>query len=424
MAKHLSKFMTIAIVFVMVLTAVGSAIAQDDDKVVITISTWAGVDESAELQEIIDEINANNDDFEIVHEPIPSDYYTQVQTRLAGGTGADLYWMDQDHMGWATDGVFMDLTDMLAADDRATADIEDYFPGVIQTVTAGGEGIYGLPWIAQPVVLYYNKDLFDAAEIDYPDDTWDWDKFLEVAKELTIDEDEDGTPDQYGFIMNGWPPIQMFIWSFGGEIISDDLSESPIDTPEAIAGAQFYADMIYNEECCPSEATISEQGNAEMFKAGKVAMFMGGAADDLDRVEGLDVGISMVPMGPSGEHVTFAWIAATVINSATEHPDLAYEALIQLTEGIHHWKIVSPRVSMANVDDLIASEPRKEANAEDIIAAVPYMRGLYIIPRHSEWNTIFWEDFQDLLFHGEGTAEELAAEVRPLLEEVLPGAEE
>jgi multiple sugar transport system substrate-binding protein len=379
--------------------------------VMIRVTNWAGVDEAAEFQQIVDEVNANNTEFQVVYEPKPDDYYTQLQTQIAGGTAPDLFWLDQNHMEWAYDGVLLDISEYLANDERDVASPEDYFPGVWQTV-AINDGIYGLPWIAQPVVLYYNKDIFDEMSMEYPTAGWTWDDFKAAAEALTNEE-------HYGFVLNGWPPIHMFIWSFGGEVISEDLQTSPIDSPEAIAGAQFYADMIFNPACCPSEETIAEEGFGEMFKAGRVAMFMGGAADDLDRVEGLNVGVSPVPQDVNGGNTTFAWTAATVINAKTENPDLAYEALVQLTEGIHSWKIVSPRVSQANVEHLVASEPRKEANAEAILEAVPDMRAFRIIPRMAEWDTIFWEDFQDPLFHGEDTVENLAADARILLEDVL-----
>src|SRR5215216_4409416 len=103
-----------------------------DEPVTITLSTWAGVDESAELQTLIDEINASQTDYQLVHEPIPSDYYTQVKTQLAGGTGADLYWMDQNNMALASEGVFMGLNDCLAGAEPQTAgDLTDYYPGIL-----------------------------------------------------------------------------------------------------------------------------------------------------------------------------------------------------------------------------------------------------------------------------------------------------
>jgi len=392
------------------------------EKVTIRLTTWAGVEESAELQEVIDEINAQVDHFQIVHEPAPDEYYTKVQTALAGGTSADLIWLSQEWIaGMAAEGALLDITDYLMNDDPAVhpaADLNDYFPDIIKTAMYQGR-YYGLPWIAQPVVLYYNRALFDEAGLDYPTMDWAWEDFEQAAAALTKDLDGDGENDQWGFTMTGWPPPQMFVWQAGGEVISADLTECPIDAPEAIQGFDFYANMIYDDVHTPPEAVIQEQGFAEMFKAGKVAMFMGGAADDLDRVEGLDVGVVAVPAGPAGRP-TFAWTASTVIAAQTEHPDIAYEALVMLTEGIHHWKIVAPRKSLATAEGIVEAEPRKAANAEAIAEAVPYMRAFNIIPRHQEWDTIFWGDFMDPLFHHEGTAAELAPEIRPLLEELLP----
>ena len=61
----------------------------------IRLATWAGVDEAKELQAVIDKVNAQASDYEIVHEPQPADYYTKIQTNLAGGTAADLLWLSQ-----------------------------------------------------------------------------------------------------------------------------------------------------------------------------------------------------------------------------------------------------------------------------------------------------------------------------------------
>jgi multiple sugar transport system substrate-binding protein len=390
------------------------------DKVTIRLATWAGVEEAAELQEILDEINANETAFQIVHEPAPADYYTKVQTALAGGTAADLMWLSQEYIaGFAEQGALLDVTDCVAANsDIGAANVDDYFPDIIKTARFE-DRLYGLPWIAQPTVLYYNRALFDEAGVEHPTADWTWTEFQEAAAALTADTDGDGTNDQWGFSMNGWPPPQMFVWQAGGEVMAPDLSASPIDSPEAIEGFQFYADMIYDDVHTPPEAVIQEQGFGEMFKAGQIGMFMGGAADDLDRVEGLDVGVVSVPAGPAGGR-TFAWTASTVVAAQTENPDLACEALVKLTEGIHHWKIVAPRQSLATAEGIVEAEPRKEANAEAIAAAVSDMSAFTVIPRQQEWDTIFWSDFMDPLLHDQGTAEELAPEIRPQLEEVLP----
>jgi multiple sugar transport system substrate-binding protein len=410
----------IGLFLVLLILSVMPVAAQEP--VTIRMSTWAGVDEAAELQTILDGINAGQTEYQIVHEPIPSDYYTQVKTQLAGDTGADMFWIDQNNMALKSEGVFMDLTECLADSAAGTAgDLADYYPGILAVNEFDG-GVYGLPWIAQPVVTYYNKDLFDAAELDYPTADWTWDDLMTMGKALTEDTDGDGTVDQWGFTNNGWPPPYIFVWQAGGELISEDFTTAPIDSPEFIEGFEFYLSTAYNPELSPSTEIISEQGFGEMFKAGKIAMFMGGAADDLDRVEGLNVGVVRVPGHPkTGSHTTFAWNASTVVNAQTANPELACKALVAVTEGIQSWKIVSPRISQGTVEHLVKSEPRKEASAEAIIDASKDMRALPVFGNYAKFDEVFWSEFWGPLINKETdlSVAELAAEARPDLEETL-----
>ena len=129
--------------------------------------------------------------------------------------------------------------------------------------------------------------------------------------------------------------------------------------------------------------------------------------------------MALVPMGPK-DRTTFAWTAITAVASQTENPDLAVKAMVALTDGIHHWKVLAPRKSLATVEVIAAAVPGKEESAPVILQAAESMRSFNIIPRHAEWDTIFWEQFQDPLFHQKGSAADLAAEARSKLEELLP----
>ncbi len=383
------------------------------EKVKIRLATWAGADESKELQAVIDKVNAKQTAYEIVHEPAPADYYTKVQTMFAGNTAPDLLWFGQEYIApYASKGVLMDLTDRLNTDQRGAAKLNDYFPMVLESAQMNGK-TYGLPWIAQPVIVYYNKKLFQEKNVPLPTDAWTWDQFLDAAKKLT-----DKSKGVYGTAFNGWPPVHMFIWQAGGEVISPDLKSSPIDSPEALKGLEFYSSVIYNDQVAAPQATINEQGFGDMFKKGKIAMFFGGAADDLDRVDGLDVGTVKVPKGPKAQ-TTFAWSASTVVNAKTKYPQEAYDALVELTEGVQNWKIVSPRKSQATKEHLVKSEPRKEKAADTILRAAQDMRAFRIVPKHQEWDTIFWEQLQDPLYSKKGTAADLAKAARAKLEAVL-----
>ena len=45
--------------------------------------------------------------------------------------------------------------------------------------------LYGLPWIAQPVVVYYNKDCSMPPVLAYPTADWTWDDFIDDGEALT-----------------------------------------------------------------------------------------------------------------------------------------------------------------------------------------------------------------------------------------------
>jgi multiple sugar transport system substrate-binding protein len=95
------------------------------------------------------------------------------------------------------------------------------------------------------------------------------------------------------------------------------------------------------------------------------------------------VGTVVVPKGPK-TRTTFAWSASTVVSAQTKYPDQAYEALVDLTEGIHNWKVMAPRKSLATKEQIIKAEPRKANTADTIVKAAADMRAFRIVPKHQE----------------------------------------
>ena len=180
------------------LLIMGASAVAASDPVTIHVSTWTADDEAAHVQSLIDTINAGNTEFQLVHDALPLDYYTQIQSQMDAGSAPDLLWMDQNHLSLAAQGSFLALNDSVAnAQSKTAGDVNDYFPGIIQTDYQKNV-LYGLPWVAQPVVVYYNKGLFDAARLAYPTSDWIWDDFTTIAKALTQDTNGDGTVDQWG----------------------------------------------------------------------------------------------------------------------------------------------------------------------------------------------------------------------------------
>ncbi|MGG6311924.1 ABC transporter substrate-binding protein [Paenibacillus macerans] len=394
-------------------------------KVEVRLTTWAGADEAKELQQILDELNEKSTAYTIVQDSNPAEYDTRLITQLTGDSGPDLFWISAQRAAqFSAEGAMLDITDRLKESSHPAANIEDYYEASLQPFTHDGK-IYGLPWLQQPVMLYANKALFDEAGVGYPDETWTWEQFTDAATKLTKDKNgkhpgeeefDDKSVAQWGFTLNGWPPSTMFIWQNGGEVLTED-GKSPIDSPEATAALNFYSELVKGP-LTPSQQIVRDRGFDKMFRDGQVAMFMGGAADDLDStVE--NVQAFMVPAGPTGIHATFGDVLGMGINAKTKNADAAFAALVDLSDAIHHWKIMPPRVSLADLATLQELHPKKSHSLEAIIASMEYARPYRYSEKYPEWDNIFWTQLMDPIINAGTAPEKLIPEVKPLLEKAM-----
>lgn len=399
--------------------------AQNTEKVEIRLSTWAGADEAEELQAILDELNENSDTYTIVQDSNPAEYETRLITQLSGSSGPDLFWVSAQRAAqFASEGVMLDITDRLDASSHEAAQLSDYYEGSLQPFTVDGK-LFGLPWLQQPVMMYVNQSLFEEAGLSLPDENWTWDDFKAAATALTKDSEgrnpgDDGFDEesivQWGFTMNGWPPSQMFIWQNGGEVLTED-GESPIDTPEAIEALNYYSELI-NGPLTPSQQIIRDRGFDTMFRDKQVAMFMGGAADDLDStVESVQA--YMVPAGPDGIHATYSDVLGMGINAKTKNPDAAFEALVDLSDAIHHWKIMPPRVSLSDLETLQELHPNKAHSLDAIIASMDFAKPYRFSEKYPDWDNIYWTQLMDPIVNAGADPEELIPQVKPLLEDAM-----
>jgi len=376
---------------------------------------WGGASETNQLRRlVIDPINFRSGGFRIRLVQIPSDYHTKLSTMIAGGTPPDFFYLSQEYVpAFAAAGALLDLTDMIAADGDEVTDLGDYYPNVLEVCRRDGR-LYGLPWIAQPVVLYCNAELFRRCGVALPDGRWDWDRFVDAARRLTRDTDGDGRIDQWGFIINGWPPYQMWVWQNGADVVDRRSGRLNFDDPRVTEAMDAYAGLIHRHGLAPPLSIVSETGFSEMFRAGRAAMFMGGAADDLDRIDGLEVVVAEVPTGPGGVRATFAWTAGLHISRSVHDPHAAFAVWKQILEAIHRWKIPAPRKSLAARLEEI--EPRKAPAAAVIRASMEYMRTPAVFERQVQWDTIFWEEIEDELLRKGTPAEELIGRKIGILE--------
>lgn len=193
-------------------------------------------------------------------------YFTALQTRIAGNDAPDAFELNYENfVSYADSGTLLDL--------EATA------PDVVDSsVYAGGaydafnyQGVqYGLPGSFSVVVLFYNRDIFDAAGLDYPDETWNWADELSAAEALT---------DSANGVWGDFQPIQFFefykvLAQNGGSFFNADQTEATFNSPEGIEAAEWLVSKVGN--VMPTVEEMGGQDDGGLFMNGQIAMWHSG----------------------------------------------------------------------------------------------------------------------------------------------------
>ncbi len=181
----------------------------------------------------------------------------KLQTMIAGGDAPDLMMLNTGQFeGFASRGALMPLDDFVGQEQF---DLGIFWPQAIDGCRFHGK-LYGLPRDMSNVILYYNKDLFDASKVAYPDDKWTWDDLLKASQALTIDKNGDGKVDQWGFAVNNIVWVWAgFVWGNGGEILSPDRTQCMLEEPATIEALQFYYDLQTKYQVSPPPGSLPEQ---------------------------------------------------------------------------------------------------------------------------------------------------------------------
>ncbi|MCB0243455.1 MAG: sugar ABC transporter substrate-binding protein, partial [Anaerolineae bacterium] len=214
------------------------------EPVTITWAFWGGPEELASAQMVADAFMAEHPQIKIETWNQPwDDYFTKIQALWASGDAKAIpdiafLWPTPQY---AAEGVLENLDTYIK---DSGYDLGDYWPGLLESASYQGS-VYGFPRDNEVNVLYYNKDLFDAAGVAYPDENWTWDDLKAAAEKLTVKDGD--TVTQYALAMEGGiGKVSTWINQNGGAIVDDYVNPSKcmLDAPESVEALTFFADLM------------------------------------------------------------------------------------------------------------------------------------------------------------------------------------
>jgi multiple sugar transport system substrate-binding protein len=294
---------------------------------VVTLEWWTVNSEeySEQVQrDMAAQFEAANPNIKVNVTVLPeSGFDEKMTTTLGAGQGAPdiaFFWNNS----WFPEA--LDLTPYIEAD--SSFDKEMYFPGFWNTRAVWNDKIVGLPLGVGANFVMYNKDLFDAAGIDYPTEAWTADDFTAIATQLKDDEAK-----RFG----GDRPRGPFraIWAnYGARPYSDDSTtvEGYLNGPESVAAYTWLWDLV-DSGSTPTPADIEVLGTEgtgpiDLFLSNRLAMATLNQGHMLNAVDaGANFGLAPEPDGPGDDRFVNAWSLTASIWKGTEHPQEAWEFL-------------------------------------------------------------------------------------------------
>jgi multiple sugar transport system substrate-binding protein len=281
-----------SVALAMVLTACsqGSATSPtaDDDasdgNVTIRYMNFSANDgHEADLEAIVAAFEDENPDVDVDVETLPyADYFTKLQTAVAGGTAADAFELNYENfVTYAANGSLAELTGV---------DAGAYNDSLIEAFTLDGVQ-YGLPESFSNVVLFYNKGLFDAAGVDVPTADWTWQDEKAAAEALTAD----GVWGDYQPV--SFHEFYKVLAQSGGEFFNEDKTQATFASPEGIAAATWLVEKSGTTMPTEADGAGTPDFDSNLFKEGKLAMWHSGIwmFGALAEVEGLDWDVVVEP---------------------------------------------------------------------------------------------------------------------------------
>ena len=342
MKKHLSAILASALALVLLMSACGPAASNPtgtpgnpdpkpsqqqetppaDQPVTITYSNYnaSGGNEET-LQKMYEAFHEEYPNITVEIETIAyNDYFTQLQTRVSGGTAPDCYELNiENFAAYANKGALAEITgvDFSGLDETS-----------LNAFNVDGKQ-YGLPGKFSNVVLFYNKDLFDQAKIDYPTADWTQDDLQKAAEAIRALGD-----DIYGYYQPlTYNEFYKVVAQFGGSLLNADKTEFTINAPENVAAAQMMADRILVSNVQPNEVQMGGIGDWDLFMSGRLGMMPTGIWAFNTFAEGCKFDWDIAVEPGMKQKATHFFSDACVINNASDKKEAAATWITWLTSS-------------------------------------------------------------------------------------------
>ena len=324
MLKSISKYL---IFFSFLLFSITTGCNKKEDLIHLKFCTWGSETEINILKPIIENFNKENPDISVEIMHIPQNYFQKLHMLVAANLTPDVIFINNMNLPvYASGDILLNLDKKL--NESYVLKEEEFFSQSLDTMSYKGK-LLAIPRDISNAVIYYNKDLYDKYNISYPDKNWTFEDFLNKARKLTHDTNNDNKIDLFGTSFESFFIYYLpFAWSNGGNLFNENCTSFTLNEKSACKGLQFYSDLRNKYHVAPSAAEAGNNTMAQLFMQQRVAMFISGRwsiprfrSDIKFRWD-----IARFPAGTKGSIVGIDGSGWAISKNCT-HPDAAWKLI-------------------------------------------------------------------------------------------------
>lgn len=308
----------------------------------VPIVIW-GVEKSSLMKPLIDSLNSEKQ-LRLSYIEIPQDEFrSRLIDAFAEGEGPDLFLMEESDIWELRDKIYTIPYESYPERTFESTFVESAY------VYEGPTGIVGVPFMIDPMVLYYNRDMFNDASIAVPPVSWS--EFGLLTPKLTL-KDETGTlfksaigMGRFENLVHGDDIYALLALQSGNPITVLDketgvLTVTLADLGEASSrSGGSYALDFFTSFANPSNRNYTwNRGLADDFSSfitEHLAMYMGFASElPLIRAKNpnLNFDVTFVPQsGVTSTRMTIAHLSAFAVPKNAPNKAASISAAYQLT---------------------------------------------------------------------------------------------
>lgn len=279
-------------------------------------------------QEMLKKFNEEHPNIKVFYTADPENLEEQMASDMLAGTAPDvLAGCCEFFPAWANAGYLLDLRDYVNKDLEQST-IDDWSKAQYQALFTRDGRQFGLPKYHGALALFYNKDLFDKAGVDYPTGDWDHEDYLQAMQQLTLRSGNQTT--QWGSMFDvAWERIQMHVNGWGGHFVDpENPSKCVMAESAAVNAMEWLRARIWDDRVMATFLDVQTNSTRRAFVDQKVVMVEDGswALKDILDTATFRVGVAPFPAGPE-RRVTLATTDGFGIYAQSKHPAAAWQLL-------------------------------------------------------------------------------------------------